>query len=63
MRNVALDLGAKKIAYCEVAEGRVVERRTVQRLSRLEDVLGPGTVAARVAVEACREAWLFAISS
>jgi transposase len=57
MRNVALDLGARKIAYCEVSEGRVVERRTVQRLSRLEDLLGPGTLTARVAIEACREAW------
>lgn len=57
MRNVALDLGARKIAFCEVAEGRVVARRTVVALSSLADLLGPGTATARVAVEACREAW------
>jgi transposase len=57
MRNVALDLGARKISYCEVAEGSVVERRTVQGLSSLRDLLGPKTLPARVAIEACREAW------
>jgi transposase len=57
MRSVALDLGVKKIAFCEVAEGRVVSRRTVQGLSMLSDVLGKHTPPARVAVEACREAW------
>ena len=57
MRSVALDLGARKIAYCEVADGRVVERRTVTALSRLEDLLGPDTGSARIAIEACREAW------
>lgn len=57
MRSVALDLGAKKIAYCEVADGQVLARRTVQRLSSLSDELGPDTPPARVAVEACREAW------
>lgn len=57
MRSVALDLGAKKIAYCEVKDGRVLERRTVQRLSTLSDLLGPDTLRARIAIEACREAW------
>jgi hypothetical protein len=57
MRSVALDLGAKKIAYCEVTEGRVVARRTVTKLSSLSDVLGADTAPARVAIEACREAW------
>jgi transposase len=57
MRSVALDLGAKKIAYCEVAEGQVVERRTVRALGDLSVLLGPNTRKARVAIEACREAW------
>ena len=57
MRSVALDLGAKKIAYCEVAGGRVVERRTVRTLDELLVLLGPNTPKARVAIEACREAW------
>lgn len=57
MRSVALDLGAKKIAFCEVAGGDVVARRTVRQLSTLSDVLGPTKAPARVAVEACREAW------
>lgn len=57
MRSVALDLGAKKIAYCEVVDGHVVARRTVRELSTLSDVLGPAKPQARVAVEACREAW------
>ena len=57
MRSVALDLGARKIAYCEVQDGAVTQRRTVGAFSSLEDVLGPGTARARVAIEACREAW------
>ena len=57
MRSVALDLGAKKIAFCEVAGGDVVVRRTVRQLSTLSDVLGPNKAPARVAIEACREAW------
>lgn len=57
MRNVALDLGAKKIAYCEVAEGNVVERLTVSTLQTLHAQLGPQAPPARVAIEACREAW------
>jgi transposase len=50
-------LGAKKIAYCEVAAGRVVERGTVRALSDLFALLGPNTAKAQVAIEACREAW------
>jgi transposase len=57
MRSVALDLGARETSFCEVREGRVVLRRTVQSLEGLEDVLGPSTPPARVAIEACREAW------
>jgi len=57
MRSVALDLAARKIAYCEVANEQVIERRTVGSLSRLEDLLGPECPAGRVAIEACREAW------
>jgi transposase len=57
MRIVALDLGARKIAYCEVAAGQVVARRTVQELRGLSDVLGMNTPPARVAIESCREAW------
>lgn len=57
MRSVALDLGAKKIAYCEVSEGTVIDRRMVGALSSLEPILGPDAKPARVAIEACREAW------
>jgi transposase len=57
MRNVALDLAARKIAYCEVTDGEVIGRRTVGSIGRLEDLLGPECPPARVAIEACREAW------
>jgi transposase len=57
MRNVALDLGAKKIAFCEVSEGTVVNRATVTSLLSLEPMLGPQAAPTRVAIEACREAW------
>src|SRR5262245_31096398 len=57
MRNVALDLSARKISYCEVADGCVIERRTVGSLHALKDLLGPEAPPARVAIEACREAW------
>lgn len=57
MRSVALDLGAKKIAYCEVLGGKVIERAMVSSLSSLEPMLGPKARPARVAIEACREAW------
>jgi transposase len=57
MRSVALDLGVKETSFCEVFRGLVVARRTVGELKNLEDVLGPGSKRARVAIEACREAW------
>jgi transposase len=57
MRSVALDLAAKKIVFCEVADGVVVKRHTAPSLSGMEEVLGPDTPPARVAIEACREAW------
>ena len=57
MRNVALDLGLRKICFCEVSNGKVIARRTVRSLEELEDVLGPETATAQVAIEACREAW------
>jgi transposase len=57
MRIVALDLGAKKITYCEVSGGKVVHRTTVSQIESLRLELGPDRPAARVAIEACREAW------
>ena len=57
MRNVGLDLGARHTAFCEVAEGVVVRRTSVRRLSELEPLLGPNAPPARVAFEACREGW------
>ena len=57
MRSVALDLGVKKIAYCEVSKGEVIARRTTSSLFSLEQLLGPTAPPARVAIEACREAW------
>ena len=56
MRIVALDLGSK-ISYCEVKDAQVVERATVTSLSDLVRLLGPNTPLAKVAFEACREAW------
>jgi len=57
MRNVALDLGATSISYCEVRAGAVIGRMTVGKLENLMSVLGPDSRTARVAIEACREAW------
>jgi transposase len=57
MRKVALDLGAKKTTYCEIADGRVVQRTTVTHVESLEPLLGPEQPPATVAIEACREAW------
>lgn len=58
MRSVALDLGQRKVCFCEVSGGKVIGRRTVRSVAELEDVLGPKTASARVAIEACREAWV-----
>ena len=57
MRSVGLDLGARHIAYCEVASCAVLRRGSVRRLSELAAVVGPETEPARVAFEASREAW------
>lgn len=57
MRNVALDLGTRKISFCEVSGKEVIVRRTVTSLGALDDVLGEDAAPARVALEACREAW------
>jgi transposase len=57
MRTVALDLGAKKSTYCEVSQGSVVRRSTVSEFDSLRPLLGPEQPVARVAIEACREAW------
>lgn len=57
MRKVALDLGARKTAYCEVKNGVVVQRATVTSVDSLSSLLGPKEPPAVVAIEACREAW------
>ena len=57
MRSVALDLAVRKISYCEIEADQVVARRTVTSLSSLKELLGPECLPARVAIEACREAW------
>jgi len=57
MRSVGLDLAVREVSLCEVADGAVVMRRTVSSLGALDDVLGAGSGAARVVIEACREAW------
>jgi len=60
MRSVALDLAKKDIAFCEVRGGKVVARGTVADVYALERLLGAHTAKARVAIEACREAWFVA---
>lgn len=57
MRIIALDLGGKKICYCELRQGEVIRRLTVSEVHSLEHVLGHEQPTARVAIEACREAW------
>jgi hypothetical protein len=57
MRIVALDLGAKKTSYCELSQGQVVHRATVSEIQSLQSLLGPDQPTAKVAIEACREAW------
>jgi transposase len=57
MRIVGLDVGSKKHSFCEVRDQRVIKRMTARGLGELEEVLGAQTSAARVALEACREAW------
>jgi transposase len=57
MRSVALDLGSKKICLSEARGGSIVHRATVRSVGELLPLLGPDTEPARVAIEACREAW------
>ncbi len=57
MRTLALDLGKKITTFCEIAEGAVVQRGTVSSVESLVCLLGPEQPPARVAIEACREAW------
>ena len=57
MRRVALDLAVEKISFCEIEAGQVLARKTVSSLSSLKEVLGRTSLPARVAIEACREAW------
>jgi len=57
MRIVALDLGTKKTTYCELSKGQVVRRTTVTDVHSLRPLLGPDQPRAKVAIEACREAW------
>jgi transposase len=57
MRSVGLDLGVRHISYCEVADGKVIDRTTVRSLSQLSSRVGPKSPPARVAFEACREGW------
>lgn len=56
MRSVALDLG-KRITFCEVRDQKVIGRRVVSDFGELDDLLGPARPKARVAIEACLEAW------
>jgi transposase len=56
-RVVGLDLGAR-ISYCEVKDEQVVERGSVAGIAELTRWLGPNTQPAKVAFEACREAWV-----
>jgi|GEM_PF-3057652 hypothetical protein len=57
MRSVGLDLGVRHIAYCEVKDGKVVDRGAVRSFSQLASRLGPKSAAAEVGFEACREGW------
>lgn len=57
MRKVALDLGGRKTAFCEVEGGQVVQRGTVTEVETLSALLGPEQPAGMVVIEACREAW------
>lgn len=59
MRTVALDYG-NRTTLCEVKDGEVVARATAGGLVQLARWIGPNTAPARVAVEACREAWWIA---
>jgi transposase len=57
MRNIGLDLGARKINFCEVQDGKVVREGSVSGIEKLEEILGVNAVTARVAFEAGYGAW------
>ena len=58
MRSIGLDLGVKKIAFCEVLDGKVIRRCEVKSVDDLAKFLGPNVGGpAVVAFEACRTAW------
>jgi transposase len=57
MRRVGLDLGVRHIAYCEVKDGKVIDRASVRSFSQLASRIGPKSPPAQVAFEACREGW------
>ena len=56
MRTLALDLGKASIDWCEVEQGKVVDRGRVADLSSLQAILSRQSGAVRVGFEACREA-------
>lgn len=57
MRSIGLDLGAKKLSFCEVKDSKVIGRATVRNLEDLTPRLGPNAPRARVVFEASRDAW------
>jgi len=57
MRSVGLDLGARHIAYCEVKDGKVIDRTSVKRLEQLKSRIGPDCPPARIAFDSSREGW------
>ena len=46
MRTVALDLGVRKVCFCEIDDGAVVRRVTARSLEDLDPLLGEGTAPA-----------------
>jgi transposase len=50
-------LGVRHIAFCEVKDGKVVDRGGVRSFSQLESRLGRKSAPAVVGFEACREGW------
>jgi len=57
MRFVGLDLGARKVCFCEVRGGEVVDRTSAPSVEKLVGRLGPNTGKATVVIEAGRQAW------
>jgi transposase len=57
MRSIGLDLSAKKVWFCEVRDGKVIDRCTARNIEDLDRRIGPNTPMARVVFEASREAW------